>query len=209
MRIGLLERAPLALATLAMLATLTCGLAGCAVAAAPSTATSATATATAPATTTATITAATTTPTYVAGAPCAASQLTLTATPEGAASGHVVTLYHFTNASGVTCSLRGYPNARLLDAQGQSLPIKVEQVAQAYTWKTTPVTTIALAPGGSAWFRAQTSDMTIQSGVTCPVAAQTIITPPGMTTGFTSSINLSTCDGVVYISPLVADPSDL
>jgi hypothetical protein len=85
----------------------------------------------------------------------------------------------------------------------------VEQVAQAYTWKTTPVKTITLAVGGSAWFRVQTSNVTIQSGVTCPVAAQTIISPPGVATGFTSSIHLSTCDGKVYLSPLVADPSDL
>lgn len=140
---------------------------------------------------------------------CAASQLTLTAAPEGAASGHIVTLYHFTNVARTVCILRGYPSARLLDASGKPLAIAVEQVAQAYTWKTTPVATIGLTAGGSAWFRAQTSNVTIQSGVTCPVAARTMIFPPGVATGFTSSINLSTCDGKVYLSPLVGNPNDL
>lgn len=174
-------------------ASLACGLAGCGGVTSPSARRSA----------------ATATPARVGAPTCAASQLVLTAAPEGAASGHIATLFHFTNTSRAACSLRGYPSARLLDASGKPLSIMVEQVAHAYLWKTTPVKTITLAAGGSAWFRAQTSNVTIQSGVTCPVAAQTIISPPGSAAGFTSSIHLSTCDGKVYLSPLVADPNDL
>jgi hypothetical protein len=139
----------------------------------------------------------------------------LTATPESVSQGRAVTLFRFTNVSKATCSLRGFPSVLLLDASGKPLRYSVATAEQAYSWKPTLVKTINLPPEGSAWFRSQTQetpmqggDMSMLPGETCPVAARTIISPPDAAPAFVSSVNLSTCDGLVVLSPLVANPSD-
>lgn len=141
--------------------------------------------------------------------PCAASQLALTASPEGAASGHIATLYQLTNISSTACSLQGFPNARLLDSKGRLLPIKIERVTLAYVWNTTPLNTIEAPPGSPVFFRVQTQNAPQQPGQSCVTPFKTIIYPPRSKSGFTSPIKLTTCDGIVYISPVVASVNDL
>lgn len=135
--------------------------------------------------------------------PCAASQLKLTASRGGIAMGQALIRYQFTNTSATVCSLKGYPNASM---PGHSL--KIEQVAIAYMWSNVPINTVELAPDASAYFAVQTQDAPIEPGLACVTASLTIY-PPQSATGFPSSLKIINCDGVLYISPLVANESAL
>ncbi|HEX8996327.1 MAG TPA: DUF4232 domain-containing protein [Ktedonobacterales bacterium] len=143
--------------------------------------------------------------------PCLASALRMSVLPDGGvAMGHAAVIFQFTNAGTAQCSLRGFPNARLLDSAGNALAVKVVQTTQAYLWPDIPLNTIELAPNGSAYFEAQVD--TAQSGAPCVYAAKTLISPPQSAmsfAGFVSSRALSSCDGYIYLSPVVAQRSDL
>jgi hypothetical protein len=142
-------------------------------------------------------------PTLTAYAPpCAASQLKLTAGQTGAALGHLGTPYQFTNMSTTACSLKGYASAR---TPGHT--VKLEKVTRAYMWLDIPINTIQLPPGGSAYFLLQTDDVPI-SGYQC-FTSLVIIYPPRSSAGFTSEVKLDTCDGIIFISPIVGAASDL
>ena len=125
--------------------------------------------------------------------------------------GHAVAYFQFTNDGSAACSLRGFPTVRLLDAAGRLLPIKVVQTTQAYLWPAIPINTIELAPGGPAYFEAQV-DTVPTSGQACLTAAKTLVSPPQSGpafAGFVFSDNLGSCDGSLYVSPVVARVSDL
>lgn len=149
------------------------------------------------------------TATLTAYAPaCLASQLRMTAAFGGAAMGHLVARYQFTNVSATACSLQGFPSARLLDSAGHALDVKIAQVATAYGWNNVPANKVQLTPGGAAYFAVGTTDVP-ETGQTCVTAASTTIYPPQSASGFVSSVKLGTCDGEVDISPIVAQQSDL
>jgi hypothetical protein len=75
-----------------------------------------------------------------------------------------------TNASGRTCTVRGYPGAAFLDAAGKQLgpdPVRSPR---------TPVT-VTLAPGRSAWAGLSFSNPEI-SGARAATPASLLVTPP-------------------------------
>ncbi len=117
--------------------------------------------------------------------------------------GKTLIRYQFTNASATACSLKGYPSASM---PGHTL--KIEQVTIAYMWSNVPVNTVDLSPGASAYFAVQTQDAPIEPGLACVTASLTIY-PPQSATGFTPSLKIVSCDGVLYISPIVADQREL
>ncbi len=117
--------------------------------------------------------------------------------------GKMVVEYQFTNTSTTACSLGGYASARM---PGHTL--KIEQVAMSYMWPNVPVNTIEMAPGASAYFAIQSQDAPMQAGQTCVAGALTIY-PPQSATGFSTTEKVTNCDGVVYISPIVADKSEI
>ena len=141
--------------------------------------------------------------------PCAASQLTVVAIADGAALGHTATLLRFTNTAPNACSLQGYPTLRLLNASGHLLPVHVQGTPDAYLWATTPLNTIDLPSEGSAYARVETHNAPAQPGDSCVTAVTTLIYPPHISQGFAATLKFTTCDGHVYVSPVVATPNDL
>ena len=82
----------------------------------------------------------------VAGpAPCATSGLNVTLGPSNGAAGSVYETIVFTNTSGATCTLSGYPGVSLVSA-----PPYTQIGLAAQRASTTPVTTITLASGATA-----------------------------------------------------------
>ena len=80
---------------------------------------------------------------------CSSAQLRLAFVDEQAATGHRFIDYAFNNVGTVTCSLRSYPAAVLLNKYGAVIPSARATVAQ---WPLSPVRTAQLAPGQSAYF---------------------------------------------------------
>jgi hypothetical protein len=114
----------------------------------------------------------------VAGsARCHAAGLTVAEADNGAAAGSLSARITFTNISGATCTLAGYPGMQLLDAQGNALPTTVHRGAAS---SVPPVAerTVTLAPGATASFIAGWADATGYSGDTCPTSTKVEVTAP-------------------------------
>jgi hypothetical protein len=77
--------------------------------------------------------------------PCATSGLSVTLGPSNGAAGSVYHTIVFTNTSGATCTLYGYPGVSLVSA-----PPYTQIGLAAQRTSTTPVTTITLASGATA-----------------------------------------------------------
>lgn len=84
-------------------------------------------------------------PAVTGPAPCATSDLNVTLGPSNGAAGSVYQTIVFTNTSGATCTLYGYPGVSLVSAP----PYRQIGLA-AQRSSTTPVTTITLASGATA-----------------------------------------------------------
>lgn len=142
-------------------------------------------------------------------ATCQARQLRLSLEHGGVALGKVGEVFALTNSSSTACSLKGFATARLLDAAGRTLNIKSVSANQQYFWPVEPINTIELTPGASAYFATQAQDAPLSSGDVCVKAATTVFYLPNDATGLTAPIALTTCNGIVYVSPIVAAASDL
>lgn len=108
---------------------------------------------------------------------CHASDLTVAHASNGAAAGSLSERVTFTNTSGATCTLTGYPGMQMLGAQGQHLTTTVHRGA-ASSVPPVPERTVTLAPGGTASFIAGWADATGYAGATCPTSTQVEITAP-------------------------------
>ena len=156
--------------------------------AAPTT-TTVTATTTASAAPTGTGTA-TSAPTSPAGAvACATSSLHVT---QGAPQGYAGGVYQaivFTNASGRSCTLYGYPGVSLVSASYAQIGLAAKRSA------TTPVKLITLAPGGTASAQLQIVDALNFPASTCsPVkAAYLRVYPPNQTASVYLANTSETC----------------
>ena len=135
-------------------------------------------------------------------APCQTSQLKLSMVESGSASGRLRILYTFTNDSTGSCTLKGYPAVTNVGPR-----LKVDDVTQQYTWMAA-VEPLTLQPAASAYFAIQIQPSAEFAGDSCATATPTI-SPPGNTTGFAAPAAITTCNGVIYVSPLVAAPDDL
>lgn len=135
--------------------------------------------------------------------PCQTSQLTLSVVETDSASGRLRILYEFTNHSTAVCALKGYPVVTNAGAR-----IQIHDVAQQYTWKTAPIDPIALGPAASAYFAIQVQPSAEFAGDTCATATPAF-SPPGDPTGFAAPVSITTCNGIIYVSPLVANRNDL
>ena len=142
-------------------------------------------------------------------APCRGIQLRLMARPGGVALGHVATDFQATNTSASPCSLQGFASLALMDDTWEKpLAVKVEYVTMAYMWVNAPTDAVQLVPGGSAYFMVQTDDVS-PPGQQCITSGRIFITVSHTAQGFVSPIQLTTCDGMVYVSPFVASLSEL
>jgi hypothetical protein len=115
----------------------------------------------------------------VAGpAPCATSGLSVTLGASNGAAGSVYQTIVFTNTSGATCTLFGYPGVSLVSAPPYTL---IGLAAQRSS--TTPVTTVTLASGATASAVLRVVDALNFGSATCgPTKAAFLrIYPPNQT----------------------------
>jgi hypothetical protein len=84
-------------------------------------------------------------PAHSGGGRCASGQLVLTVTAGDSAAGHIGLFLVFTNASGQTCTLDGYPGVSLVNGSGT-------QINDPATWSSAlgGPAVVSLAPGAKA-----------------------------------------------------------
>jgi hypothetical protein len=103
----------------------------------------------------------------------------------------------FTNLSGRACKLFGYPSMQLYGRAGRPIPTTVKR-----DLRPTP-TRVTLAPGASATFFSQYSDVTSGSD-RCPRSAVVRITAPNADASHFIPAQLQACGGVVHVSAVQA-----
>ncbi len=84
--------------------------------------------------------------------PCASNGLRLTFLASQGATGHLEVTFALRNASGTICTLRGYPGARLLDAAGHTIAMRLKRGGGFFPDTVSPPSRVALAPSASARF---------------------------------------------------------
>jgi hypothetical protein len=87
-----------------------------------------------------------------AAAACSSSQLRLDYVGTEGATGHLEVTLALHNASQRTCTLRGYPGARLLGAGGAPLALTVKRGGGFFPDSQRPARPVTLKPGGRARF---------------------------------------------------------
>jgi Protein of unknown function (DUF4232) len=120
---------------------------------------------------------------------CATSALTASLGPGNGAAGSTYYPIEFTNTSGVTCALYGYPGVSFVAASGG-------QVGAAATEDPTyPRVLVTLAPGVTAHAELRVTDAMNYSASACqPVTADRLrIFPPGQTSPLYLSLNARAC----------------
>ena len=123
-----------------------------------------------------------------AAAACATSALKISqSAPNGYAGGVIVTLV-FTNASGATCTLYGYPGVSLVSSAQQQIGLAAKRSGTA-------VKLITLAPGATASASLQIVDALNFPSTTCdPVkAAYLRVYPPNQTASVLLANTSQTC----------------
>jgi len=108
---------------------------------------------------------------------CRPAQLTLSSATEGAAGGSVREVFRWRNHSTAICTLRGYPQVRLLDARYRAVAIVVHHGA-GYLTPPAPVRVVRLNPGDAAYFSLEWGHNPAV-GITCVVVHHALLTPPG------------------------------
>jgi hypothetical protein len=110
--------------------------------------------------------------------PCATSGLNVTLGPSSGYAGGVIQTIVFTNTSGATCTLTGYPGVSLVSAPPYT---QIGLAAQRST--STPVTQVTLATGASANAQLQIVDALNFGSATCsPTKAAFLrVFPPNQT----------------------------
>ncbi len=141
------------------------------------------------------------TPTPISAPPCHTAQLSLVLDHGGAAAGHAAPEYRFQNQSSQPCTLTGYPQVRLLDADRRPLPVQQQRQTSAYTFPEQPIQTVALAPSGVAYFKIELLSVPSQDE-TCPVASYMEIAPPDDTTPIEIVGPTRACGGIIITSPI-------
>jgi Protein of unknown function (DUF4232) len=161
-------------------------LAGCGSSSSPTV----TVTVTAPASPTPAASQASPTPASTQGPPgCATKTLTATLGPGSGAAGSVYYPIEFTNASGTTCTLYGYPGVSFVTSSGA-------QVGAAATEDPTyPRRLVTLAPGATAHAELRITDALNYPSSTCQPAAVHLLRvyPPGQASALHLNLTTTAC----------------
>lgn len=140
------------------------------------------------------------------GPTCRPDQLTLAIKFLGAAMGNVGEQDHFTNHSTSACSLYGFPGAQLLDAQRNQMATHTHLQTSAYLYPTQPMLRVEMAPGASAYFIVEWTDVPTGSATSCPMSSYLSVTPPNASSVLTIAAQIGACGGDLYLSPVEPTP---
>lgn len=143
--------------------------------------------------------------------PCKGPQLKLSAEGGDAGAGNRVSIVGVQNVGSQACSLTGYPNVTLQDAQGRNLTtIRAEQTPGSYLRAGQAPAPVELAPQAKALVDLAWNVVPNEGNgqTSCPQAARVRMTMPGDTSVVTLTQTLTPCGGRVRISPFraVAEP---
>jgi Protein of unknown function (DUF4232) len=156
-------------------------------------------------------------------AACAAAQLKLGLTNTGALGGQAGGYLRFTNDGPAACQLDGWPAVVAVTAAGKATTLRHAQSTMYGAWQApSPLPTVTLQPGGSAYAVVASADQPAGSAASCPAPYVRLrVAPPGGSGGVVVSawlpgarsylpscaaINGSTTGEVSAITPLAALP---
>jgi hypothetical protein len=141
-------------------------------------------------------------PTPVAGQQCHTAGLSLIAGTPNAGAGNFVTTFMFKNNTNVSCTMVGFPGARLLDAQNNALPTNVVRGGNFFPSHPTP-TTVTVPAGGTASFQMHWEDVPVGNETSCPTSAFLQVTPPNEFDPITIPMQITACNhGELDVSPV-------
>jgi hypothetical protein len=154
-------------------------------------------------------------PRIVAGAAaparCTPAQLSARRTTTQGAPGHVETGFALRNVSAHGCTLRGYPGALMLDAQGRTMATHLTRGKGFFPDTTLAPRTVTIAVHGGARFTLSYADNSeYAGGHSCPTAATLEITPPQSRGTLRVSVSgggqprFAPCGGRLSASPVFA-----
>jgi Protein of unknown function (DUF4232) len=128
---------------------------------------------------------------------CVRDQLGVRSNGTNGAAGTIHGAWVFTNLSGSSCKLYGYPGMQLYGRAGRPIPTTVRRNLPPGS------THVTLAPGGSATFFTSYSD--VSSGPhPCPTSAVVQITAPNAVASLFIPAHLGPCRGIVNVSAVQA-----
>jgi hypothetical protein len=151
-------------------------------------------------------------PPHSAGAPhttrCAGSQLDIAYSGTEGATGHLELHVAVRNRSRTACLLRGYPGARLLNAAGRPLPLRVGRRGGFFPDTQSGPRAVTLTPGGSAHFGISLVTNNEYKGArVCRTAAAAMLSAPGSPSrwqrvSLRSGPRIAPCGDQVVVSPI-------
>jgi Protein of unknown function (DUF4232) len=142
---------------------------------------------------------------------CTAGQLSARRTATQGAPGHVETGFALRNVSAHGCTLRGYPGALMLDAQGRTMATHLSRGNGFFPDTTLAPRTVTIGVHGGARFTLSYADNSeYAGGHSCPTAATLEITPPQSHGALRLSVSgggqprFAPCGGRLTASPVYA-----
>lgn len=133
---------------------------------------------------------------------CRGPQLELRLAGEDAGAGRRVATLAARNLGAQACTLTGYADVGLIDAQGTALSeIRADKELGAYFQPGDRPGPVTLAPQGEAFFDIAWSAVPHDEEGACPQAARVRATAPGDTSVFALDLAIQPCGGRVRVSP--------
>jgi Protein of unknown function (DUF4232) len=145
-----------------------------------------------------------------AGGPCASSQLALSYAGTEGATGHLELTLALRNVGASACLLQGYPEARLLDRAGRTLPLHVSHGGGFFPDTMPAPRAVTVKPGASAHFGISFATNNEYKGArVCHTARSAMSAAPGAAAGWhrvslRSAPQISPCGNQLVVSPVHA-----
>lgn len=101
--------------------------------------------------------------------------------------------------------MQGYPGMQLLNASGAPIPTTVVRGQAAFPNPTANAapSPVSLAPGATARFSMQYSDVPVGGEPSCADSSKSEVTPPTDTAFAVMTLSITACDnGTVHVSPV-------
>jgi Protein of unknown function (DUF4232) len=127
---------------------------------------------------------------------CAGSELKLAYAGTEGATGHLELTLALRNVSARSCTIRGYPAARLLDGSGRALPMKVLRGGGFFPDTLQPPKAVLLKPGSQAHFGISfVTNNEFKGAHTCRTAAAVMSLAPAASSSSAASASTGTGTG--------------
>jgi hypothetical protein len=132
---------------------------------------------------------------------CRLHQLSLAPPKSNGAAGSIRLRFVFTNRSGATCKLFGFPGLQMLNKHHAKIRTRVIR-GTSNVVPPEPELDVIMTPGQHGSFYAGYSDVPTGSQ-TCPTSSFLEVTPPNDFNHFTMTLRIMPCGGKITVSPVV------